>query len=183
MITGSQRAVFLDRDGVLNQAVVVDGRPHPPSSASDVVVLDGVAEACRRLHADGWLLLVVTNQPDIARGAATRAEVDAINAVVTADLPVAEVVMCVHDDADACACRKPAAGMLLEAAERWDIDLGRSVMVGDRWRDVEAGRRAGTTTIFVDRGYDERGPDAPDHVVSSLPEAAAVIIGVGRVTR
>lgn len=178
-----RRAVFLDRDGVLNRADLRDGHPHPPPSADDVVVLDGVADACRRLHDDGWLLVVVTNQPDIARGTTTRAEVDAINAVVVADLPVDEVMVCPHDDIDGCACRKPAAGMLVDAADRWAVDLGRSVMVGDRWRDIEAGQRAGTTTIFIDRGYDEPSPSGPDHVVASLAEAAVVIIGVGQVLR
>jgi len=174
--TPAARAVFLDRDGVLNAAEVRDGRPRPPASAADVVVLDGVVQACRELRDAGWLLVVVTNQPDIARGSATAAEVDAINAVVVADLGVTEVVVCAHDDGDGCACRKPAPGMLVDAAERWGIDLTASVMVGDRWRDVEAGRRAGTRTVFVDHGYDEPRPAHPDAVVRSLAEAAELIL-------
>lgn len=180
-MTTPRRAVFLDRDGVLNRAELRHGRPHPPASPADVVVLDGVVDACRRLHDDGWLLLVVTNQPDIARGTATVADIEAINAIVVADLPVAEVVVCPHDDADGCSCRKPLPGMLVDAAARWDVDLAASVMVGDRWRDIEAGERAGTTTVFIDRGYDERRPDRADHVVSSLAEAAE-LLGAARGT-
>jgi len=179
--TALARAVFLDRDGVLNRAEVREGRPHPPATPADVVLLDGVVDACRRLHDDGWLLIVVTNQPDIARGTTTVAEVDAINAVVVADLPVDEVVVCPHDDADDCGCRKPAPGMLVDAATRWGIDLGRSVMVGDRWRDIEAGERSGTATVFIDAGYDERRPEHPDHVVASLAEAATIIVDRAKV--
>lgn len=169
------RAVFLDRDGVLNEAVVRDGRPHPPASVEAVRVLDGVAEACERLVGLGWLLVVVTNQPDVARGTTDLATVEAVNRAVTDGLDIAEVLVCPHDDADGCGCRKPAPGLLLDAAARWGLDLGRCVTVGDRWRDVEAGRRAGTATVFVDRGYDEPRPADPDAVVADLGEAAAWI--------
>ncbi len=140
------------------------------------MILPGVADACVRLANAGWLLVVVTNQPDIARGAARRREVDAINSVVLAGLPITHVAVCPHDDADACRCRKPLPGMLLDAADRWDIDLTASVIVGDRWRDIEAGRQAGVRTIFVEHGYAEELPNAPDHVVSSLAEAAELIL-------
>jgi D-glycero-D-manno-heptose 1,7-bisphosphate phosphatase len=172
----ARRAVFLDRDGVLNESVVRDGMPYPPATPADVVIRPGVADACRRLEDAGWVLVVVTNQPDIARGTTSRAAVDAINAAVTAGLPIAEVVVCPHDDADACACRKPRPGMLVDAARRLNLDLTASVMVGDRWRDVEAGRAAGTRTIYVDNGDTDRRPDAPDHVVGGLPEAADLIL-------
>jgi histidinol-phosphate phosphatase family protein len=171
-----RRAVFLDRDGVLNRAAVRDGLPFPPSRLEDVEILPGVGEACRRLVDAGWSLFVVTNQPDIARGASTREGVDAINDAVVAGLPVTEVAVCPHDDADACPCRKPSPGMLLDAARRWDVDLATSVIVGDRWRDIEAGKQAGVRTIFVDHGYAEGLRSAPDHVVTSLAEAADLLL-------
>lgn len=167
-----KRAVFLDRDGVLNRAEVRDGRPHPPAATDGVERLPGVDESCRRLAEAGWMLFVVTNQPDIARGRSTLTTVEGINAAAVVGLPVSEVLMCPHDDVDACPCRKPEPGMLLDAAQRWDIDLTRSVMVGDRWRDVEAGRRAGTTTFFIDYGYAETLPHPPDHTVADLTAVA-----------
>jgi len=172
----ARAAIFLDRDGVLNAAVVRDGRPYPPETPDAVRLLPGVEDACRRLAATGRLLVVVTNQPDIARGTSTRAVVDAINRRVTAGLPITDTIVCPHDDDDDCACRKPRAGMLLDAAARWNIDLRASFMVGDRWRDIAAGRAAGTRTIFVDHGYAERLTVAPDHVVANLATAADIVL-------
>jgi D-glycero-D-manno-heptose 1,7-bisphosphate phosphatase len=169
-------AVFLDRDGVLNEAVVVNGRPYPPASPDAVALLPGVAEACALLRTAGLPLIVVTNQPDIARGTQSQAGVDAINARLCELVDVDEVVVCPHDDADACACRKPCPGMLIDAARRWDVELGRSVIVGDRRRDIEAGRAAGTRTVFLDRSYDEPAPDAADLTVTELKESVTWII-------
>jgi D-glycero-D-manno-heptose 1,7-bisphosphate phosphatase len=173
---GGRRAVFLDRDGVLNRPLVVDGRPLPPTSIEQLELLPGVEEACRRLHDAGLLLVVVTNQPDVARGTQTLTEVKALNDELSSRLPLDEIRVCVHDDADGCECRKPQPGMLLDAAREHGIDLGASVMVGDRWRDVEAGRSAGCKTVFLDWGYSERSPEAPDLTVSGLGEAVPWIL-------
>jgi D-glycero-D-manno-heptose 1,7-bisphosphate phosphatase len=172
----SRAAVFLDRDGVLNAPVVVDGRPHPPASPEELELLPGVAEACAELAAAGLPLIVVTNQPDIARGTQSAEAVDAINARLRELIAVDEVVVCPHDDADECACRKPKPGMLVDAARRRELELERSVMVGDRWRDIEAGRAAGTRTVFLDRSYAERAPDGPDLTVNELKESVTWII-------
>lgn len=173
-------AVFLDRDGTLNASVVRDGRPYPPATPDEVTLLPGVAEACAELTAAGLPLVVVTNQPDIARGTTDRATVDAINARLADLVAVDEIVVCPHDDADGCACRKPKPGMLLHAAQRRGIDLARSVTVGDRWRDVEAGRSAGTRTVFIDQGYDERRPEHPDLTVGALKESIPWILKTAR---
>jgi D-glycero-D-manno-heptose 1,7-bisphosphate phosphatase len=170
------RAVFLDRDGVVNRALVRDGRPYPPASAEDVVLTDGAVEALRRLKDAGCLLVVVTNQPDVARGRQSREAVEAIHRWIASRTPIDDFRACYHDDSDGCVCRKPAPGLLLAAAAEHGIDLGRAVMVGDRWRDVEAGRRAGCATVFVDHGYAERRPPAPDAVVDSLPSAVEWIL-------
>jgi D-glycero-D-manno-heptose 1,7-bisphosphate phosphatase len=161
---------------VLNRARVVDGKPLPPASVKELELLPGVEEACRQLHEAGLLLVVVTNQPDVARGAQTMATVEALNRELSSRLPLDEIRVCAHDDADRCACRKPAPGLLLDAARERGIDLERSFMVGDRWRDVEAGRRAGCKTIFIDSGYSERPPDAPDLIVRHLGEAVPWIL-------
>jgi D-glycero-D-manno-heptose 1,7-bisphosphate phosphatase len=174
-----RRAVFLDRDGVINRAVVRDGRPYPPVSAEDVQLLPGVAVALQRLKAAGYLLVVVTNQPDVARGVQSRAEVEAIHARLARALPIDEFRACYHDG-DACTCRKPKPGLILAAAREHDLDLTASVMIGDRWRDIEAGRLAGCLTVFVECGYSEPRPDRPDVVVASLEEAAGWILSRAR---
>jgi D-glycero-D-manno-heptose 1,7-bisphosphate phosphatase len=171
-----RRAVFLDRDGVLITAVVREGRPYPPGSLAEMTLLPGVEDACARLKQSGFLLIVVTNQPDVARGTAANGEVAVINAALQARLGLDEVCVCPHDDADDCACRKPKPGLLLDAAHRWNIDLAKSFMIGDRWRDVEAGQAAGCRTIFLDYSYAERRPDAPDIVAPSLAAIVPDII-------
>jgi D-glycero-D-manno-heptose 1,7-bisphosphate phosphatase len=171
-----RRAVFLDRDGVLNRANVVDGKPLPPASVEELELLPGVEQACRQLHEAGLLLIVVTNQPDVARGTQTIETVEALNRELSSRLPLDEIRVCPHDDADHCDCRKPAPGLLLDAAREHGIELENSVMVGDRWRDVEAGRRAGCATVFLDSGYSERPPEAPDLTVGTLGEAVPWIL-------
>jgi D-glycero-D-manno-heptose 1,7-bisphosphate phosphatase len=165
----------LDRDGVLNRPIIRNGRPHPPATLEEFSILPGVLEACQALRRAGFVLLVVTNQPDIARGVQDRAVVDEFHGILLRTLPIAAVYVCPHDDADECDCRKPGPGMLLEAAHDLHLNLERSVMVGDRWRDVEAGHRAGCRTVFIDRGYSEPAPTNPDAVVSDLGQAAAWI--------
>jgi D-glycero-D-manno-heptose 1,7-bisphosphate phosphatase len=169
-------AVFLDRDGVLNYSPVVDGKPVSPRGLDDVELLPDVGEACERLRVARYLLIVVTNQPDIARGTLTRETVDAVNRYLAERIRLDEFVICPHDDADGCECRKPKPGMLLDAARRHEIDLRHSYLVGDRWRDIGAGQAAGVRTVFVDRGYDERRPQNPDAIVSDLTEATAWIL-------
>jgi D-glycero-D-manno-heptose 1,7-bisphosphate phosphatase len=169
-------AVFLDRDGVINTPVVRDGQPYPPSTAADVTLLDGVAEACSLLSASGFLLIVATNQPDVARGTQTQENVEAINAKVRQLVAVDDICVCWHTDSDDCVCRKPRPGLLLSAAKQWNIDLARSYMVGDRWKDVEAGRRAGCATVLVDWGYSAAVPVVADSTVRDLAEAAEWIL-------
>jgi D-glycero-D-manno-heptose 1,7-bisphosphate phosphatase len=170
------RAVFLDRDGVLNGVSLENGRPHPPSSRDQLEILPGVPEALRALREAGYLLVVVTNQPDVARGTTTRAEVEGINDFLMHSLGLDAIDVCFHDDQDRCSCRKPAPGLLLAAAERFGIDLAASFMVGDRWRDIEAGRRAGCRTILVGSGYGEDFTSKPDVTASSLHAGAQWIL-------
>ncbi|CAN5495442.1 HAD family hydrolase [soil metagenome] len=167
--------MFLDRDGVINQAIVRDGKPYPPASLDQLVVLPGVPEALRLLKGLGYRLLVATNQPDIARGTADAADVGRINSILTETLELDAIYVCPHDAADACDCRKPKPGLLLQGAREFGVEMGRSFMVGDRWRDIEAGRAAGCRTFFIDYGYDERQPEHPDFVVDSLLQAAQQI--------
>jgi len=172
-----KKAVFLDRDGVLNRAVIREGKPYPPANVDEMEILPGVQEALEALRAAGFLLIVVTNQPDVARGTTTRQAVEAINAALRQALPIDEFRTCFHDSGFGCDCRKPKPGALLAAAAVHDIDLSASYMVGDRWRDAEAGQRAGCKTILIDYGYSEKRPEAVDYYVKSLGEATNIIMG------
>lgn len=167
-------AVFLDRDGVINRAIIREGKPHPPDRLDDLEVLPGVGDALTRLKAAGFALVVVTNQPDVARGRQTAFTVHAMHDRLAALLPIDEFRVCWHDDRDSCDCRKPKPGLITRAPL---YDLSRSVVVGDRWRDVEAGRNAGClAAILVDYGYDEGLRVEPDVRVRSLAEAADWIL-------
>ena len=170
-------AVFLDRDGVLNATRTgSDGVPRPPESADALVVLPGVVDACLGLRGAGFRLIVVTNQPDVARGVQRPEIVEEINGALLSKVPVDEILVCYHDDADRCSCRKPKPGLLLEAAERWKIDLSRSFMVGDRWRDVEAGHNAGCRSVLIAEASWEQERCAPDYTASSFSIAAEWIL-------
>ena len=171
-----RKAVFLDRDGVLNEAVVRQGKPYPPATLAEVVVPTDVPAALQRLRDKGYRLMVVTNQPDVARGSQSREVVQAINNFLVERLGLDGVETCEHDDVDQCDCRKPKPGMLLRAAERDGIALSRSFMVGDRWRDIEAGRRAGCRTILIGGGYGEEMKAKPDSAVASLGGAVDWIL-------
>ena len=170
------RAVFLDRDGVLIRAPVVDGLPHSIRRVEELELEPGAVGSCTALADAGYLLAVVTNQPDVARGLLSREVVDAVHTRLAELLPLDDIRVCPHDDADGCACRKPKPGMLVEAAREHGIALERSYMVGDRRIDVEAGRAAGCTCVFLDRKYSEHMPDRPDVVVRDLDEAVAWIL-------
>jgi D-glycero-D-manno-heptose 1,7-bisphosphate phosphatase len=167
-----KRAVFLDRDGVLNRTFLhADGKTHPPDSPQELQILPGVMEACQSLRRAGFLLIVATNQPDVARGFQRREVVDAINLELRRQLLLDDFRVCYHDEADNCPCRKPKAGMLLEAGLAWGLDFRNSFMIGDRWTDVEAGRRAGCKTILVHAPITEVQRCQPDFQAASLQEA------------
>jgi D-glycero-D-manno-heptose 1,7-bisphosphate phosphatase len=176
-MTGGKRAVFLDRDGVINRAFVRDGKPYPPASLDELAIMPGARESLDALKQAGFLLIVVTNQPDIARGTKAPTEVEAIHTALQKALPLDDFFICAHDDADQCDCRKPKPGLLLSAAEKHALDLSRSFMVGDRWRDVEAGAGAGCATVWIDCGYREkRSSVEPSATVTSVRAAADWIL-------
>jgi D-glycero-D-manno-heptose 1,7-bisphosphate phosphatase len=174
----SRPAVFLDRDGVINRALVRHGLPYPPRALQDLAILPRVSEALDALKARGYALVVVTNQPDVARGTTSRNAVDRIHTTLKVELCLDAILTCFHDDADDCACRKPKPGLLFRAARDLGIDLASSFMVGDRCRDMEAGQRAGCRTFFIDEGYEERQPAICDFRVGSLHEAAGIILAL-----
>ena len=173
----TRRAVFVDRDGVLNHSVVRNGKPYPPDSIDTLAVCDGVDDAVRELRAAGFLVIVVTNQPDVGAGRQTREAVEAIHGYLRARLTLDDIRVCYHTDDDGCDCRKPKPGMLVNAARDWAVDLTTSFMVGDRWRDIDAGRAAGCRTVLVGNCYEERPAEGFDAHVSSLREASRWVLG------
>jgi D-glycero-D-manno-heptose 1,7-bisphosphate phosphatase len=173
-----RRAVFLDRDGVINRPLIRSGKPYPPSSLVEFEILSGVPEACRVLKGLGFALVVATNQPDVGRGTLSREVVETIHGWLLQQLPVDRVMTCFHGGAafgDPCECRKPQAGMLFRAAEVLKINLAKSFMIGDRWRDVDCGFNAGCQTIFIDWGYEEKLKRDPDFRARDLLGAAQLI--------
>jgi D-glycero-D-manno-heptose 1,7-bisphosphate phosphatase len=169
-------AIFLDRDGVINRPLIRGRKPYPPLCLAELEILPGVPAALSALKSAGYCLVVVTNQPDIARGAVPRTVVDSMNGWLTSVLPLDAVFTCAHDDVDHCECRKPAPGLITQAARELHLECAASHMIGDRWRDIEAGRRAGCKTFFIDCGYEEQLPQSYDFRVSSLLEAARIIL-------
>jgi len=172
------RAVFLDRDGVISRSLVREGLPFAPTTLEDFQILPETAEACRRLKQAGFLLIVVTNQPEVGRGTIKQETVEAMHAKMCRDLPIDRVGVCYHPGhgMSHCDCRKPKTGLLVSAAEELNIDLAQSWMVGDRWRDIDCGFAAGCNTVFIDRGYAETLKHAPDYRAKNLAEASEIIL-------
>lgn len=172
------RAVFLDRDGVINRTIIKDNRPIAPTNARDLQIIEGVSEAITLLRSKNFFVFVVTNQPDIARGNVDIRNVIEINNLLMRDLDIHKIYMCSHDDKDDCNCRKPKDGLFKLASNEYNIELKQSYMVGDRWRDIAAGQSAGCQCLFIDYSYDEKRPELPYTLVDSLIDAAYKIIGV-----
>lgn len=172
-----QRAIFLDRDGVLNAAIVRNGRPYPPQTMDELIIPHDVPAALTLLKQAGFLLIGATNQPDVARGTTPKSVVDQLNQHLMTVLPLDEIRVCFHDDKDGCGCRKPLPGMLVSAAADHQIDLSTSFMIGDRWKDIEAGANASCQTIWIKSDYDEKlAEHNANYVASSLMDAAEWII-------
>lgn len=172
-----KKAVFLDRDGVINKSILVDGVPRPPSTIADIEILEGVIESIEILKAHGFVPVVVTNQPDAARGLTSRLQIDEINASIGMATNIQFFYTCFHDDVDMCDCRKPAPGLINRAATELGLDIHKSYLVGDRWRDIKAGQSAGCLCYYIDYSYGEHPPEMPFMRVFSLAEAARDIIG------
>jgi len=175
-----QPAVFLDRDGTLNASVIKNGKPYPPSSLEEFVLLPGVAAGCAQLKGAGFHLVVATNQPDVGRGTQTQAAVETMHARLLTLVPQIDLVkVCYHggtDHGQPCNCRKPKPAMLHSAATHLGLDLTRSWMLGDRWRDIDCGHAAGCRTIFIDHGYDEPLRTPPDFIVTNFSAAVGIIL-------
>ena len=177
--------MFLDRDGVLNRAVVRNGKPYPPDAISEFEILPGVHEALDLFKSMGFLTVVVTNQPDVRTGKQSQERVEEFHSLLRGELPIDDIRVCYHIDEDNCDCRKPKPGMLLDAARDLGIDFGKSIMIGDRWRDIKAGLAVGCQNFLIDYCYSEnvRLLNCEFRTVGSLLEAAELIHEQNQYTR
>ena len=175
----ANRAVFLDRDGVIVVPEFRERRSFAPTRLSDLRVFPDAAASLRRLKHAGFLLVVVTNQPDVGAGVISPATLDAMNRHLLDSLPIDAIKVCPHQRGDNCDCRKPRPGMLLSAARELSIDCAASFMVGDRASDIAAGHAAACRTLFIDLDYAEPKPVDAHHMVASLGEAADIIVSRG----
>ena len=165
------KAVFLDRDGTLNELV----NDYAPLSSNQFRVITGVKEVIDHFHKLGYLVFVITNQPEIARGKLAAHELDTMTQMLKSSLSIDDIAICPHDDEDNCLCRKPKNGMITHLARIWNVDLHESYMIGDSWRDIEAGNSAGCYTIYIDSHKDLRGAK-PNAIVHSLEGALTHMI-------
>ena len=170
-----KKAVFLDRDGVINKAYIKDGLPKSPNSLNELKILPGVKESILRLKELDFICLVVTNQPDVPRGKINKNTVIEMNNFLKKEIELDDIFVCYHDDKDNCNCRKPKPGLLLQAIKKWNVDFKKSFIIGDRWRDIQAGEKIGCKTIFIDYKYKEKKPKNPDFTTDTLLKATYII--------
>jgi len=162
------KAIFLDRDGVVNEAIVVDRKPFSPKFVEEVKIVNGIKELLEFLSKE-YFIIIITNQPNIARKTQSQNSVNKINRYLKSQLQIDDFFVCPHSNEDNCNCRKPKTGLILQAVEKYDIDLSQSYLIGDRKSDIECGVNTGCRTIFVDYGYQERQPKS-EFVVKSVKE-------------
>lgn len=170
----SQPALFLDRDGVVNKAVVRNGQPYPPASIDDLELVEGIQDLIAEVKNQGFKIFIFTNQPDVARGTARKEKIVEIHDYLSGKLGIDKIYCCLHDDDDNCDCRKPKPGMLFQAKAEWSLDFDRSFVIGDRWRDIAAARAANIKSILLDYHYNEK-KEIPDYSCVTLREALLII--------
>ena len=170
-----KRAVFIDRDGVINKTDIRNGLPYAPTAFNDLEILPGVKESIIKLKKLNFICIVATNQPDVLRRKVKMEEVIKMHDYIKKEIDVDDILTCFHDDSDKCKCRKPKPGLLLDGSRKWNINLKESYMIGDRWKDISAGVSAGCKTIFINNKYKELTPQNPNYVTDSLIKAAQFI--------
>jgi D-glycero-D-manno-heptose 1,7-bisphosphate phosphatase len=171
----SKKAIFLDRDGVINKLIIRDGKAQAPYSLSEFALYEGVENALKIIKSAGYLAIIVTNQPDVARGWVTKESVELINNKILEILPIDDIKICFHTNIDLCDCRKPMPGMLIEAGKDWGIKMEESFMIGDRFGDISAGKKAGCKTILIGKGDSQGSFPSPDFRAELLIDAVKFI--------
>ncbi len=169
------KALFWDRDGVLNKAYIVEGKSYPPKTLEEFQLLPGVVEGLEKAKELGFLNIVITNQPDISSGKSSRKFVDDCHKKLLELAPIDDIYVCPHTNDDCCSCRKPKPGMIIEAKKKWNIDLKKSFLIGDRWRDIEAGQAVNCSCFFLNYNYNEPQPREPFLEICSVRKAVELI--------
>ena len=169
------KAIFLDRDGILNKVIIRRGKPSSPWNLKDFKLLSHIEKYLKTLNEIGFLNIVFTNQPDVKRGYLKVEDLEKMHKIIAEKLPVDEITFCPHDDKDNCSCRKPTPGLIFEAAKKWSLDLKNSFVIGDNWKDVLAGKKAGCKTILIRRNYNKNLKDSYNFEARNLKEAVEII--------
>ncbi len=172
----STKAVFLDRDGVIIKTKIKNGQPYAINSILEIELIDGVIDGLKLLKSFGFLLFIVTNQPDVGFGTQMKESVESIHRWLMDKLPLDEIAVCYsRSEEDGGSRYKPSPEMLNELAHKFNTDLSQSFLIGDRWRDIGAGENAGCKTIFIDYSYEEPNPFTPTWTVPSFVKAIEII--------
>ena len=167
----NRKAIFLDRDGTLNKAYIENGLPISPSSLNKFKIIKGVKKSINRLKKLNFLCILITNQPDVFRGKISKKTVVKMNSYIKKKIKLEDMFVCYHDNEHNCSCRKPKPGLLVKASKKWKIDLKKSFMIGDRWKDILAGKKVGCKTIFINNNYKNDKKVKADFTFKSLLKA------------
>lgn len=166
-------AIFFDRDGVLIDAPLINKIPTSVQTIKDIKLCKNILEICNH-YKNSYYLIMVTNQPDYSRGVNSKKNIIGINNFLKKKLNLDMIYVC-YSDNDKNIDRKPNPGMLLKAKKKYKINLKKSFMIGDRWRDIGAGNRAGCSTIFIDRNYSEKLIYKPNYSIRELKDIFSII--------
>ncbi len=175
MVNTAQPCAFLDRDGVIVVPEFRDGRSYAPTTLADFDYFPDTLAALTRLKQAGYLLIVVTNQPDVGNGITSRSVIDKMHYRMQQELPIDHIETCFHAQHANCGCRKPNLGLFINAFKKFNIDQQRSLIIGDRSSDITAGKKLNLTTFFIDYQYNERLDTTPDYTCKNLTECAGII--------
>lgn len=169
-----KKAVFIERDGVLNEVKTGPKHQITPLTLDEFKVKKEAEPALKKLKAAGFVLIVTSNQPGLSRGYQSRRELDRMHDIVKRCFPLDDLLVCPHDESDHCPCRKPRPGLLIEAAFKWHLNLDHSFVISDKWQDAEAARTAGCTSLLVQSPW--VGNVHHDFVMPDIDAIAAKIL-------
>ena len=170
------KAVFLDRDGVINKTIIIDGKSYAPRLLKDFKIFPKVKSDVKKLKNNGFKVFVITNQPDIGNKLLKKKTLNEMHSLLKTKVSIDKIYYCPHTRSDRCKCRKPKPGMIIKASNESNIYLKESYMVGDRKIDIDAGLKAGCKTIFVNNNYYEKKPTKQEKTVKSLHAAVRYIL-------